>query len=76
MIARRSRRSLKENLELVTYVVTSDNSTHEIEDMLEPGGPYLSLGEIVDLETRIHTFVDKNQQLRARLRIVRNQGEF
>ena len=76
MIARRSRRSLKEDLELVTYTVTSHNGTHEIEDLAKPGGPYLSLGETVDLETTVHTFVDKNQQIRARLRIVRRFGEF
>jgi hypothetical protein len=76
MIARRARRSLKEDLELVTYTVTSPNGTHEIEDLDKPGGPYLSLGEMVDLETTIHTFVDKNQQVRARLRILRRFGEF
>ena len=76
MIGRRARRSLKEDLELVTYTVTSDNGTHEIEDLAQPGGPYLSLGETVDLETTVHTFVDKNHQVRARLRIVRRFGEF
>ena len=76
MIARRARRSLKEDLELVTYTVTSDNGTHEIEDLAQPGGPYLSLGEMVDLEATIHTFVDKNQQVRVRLRILRRFGEF
>jgi hypothetical protein len=76
MIARRARRSLKDELEVVTYTVTSNNGTHEIEDMAEPGGPYLSLGEIVDLEATIHTFVDKSQQVRARLRIRRRFGEF
>jgi hypothetical protein len=76
MIARRARRSLKEDLELVTYTVTSDNGMHEIEDLAKPGGPYLSLGEMVDLETTIHTFVDKNQQIRARLRVLRRFGEF
>src|SRR5205823_14711757 len=75
-IARRARRSLKEDLELVTYVVTSDNGTHEIEDLAQPGGLYLPLGETVDLETTVHTFVDKNHQVRARLRIVRRFGEF
>lgn len=76
MIARRARRSLKDDLELVTYTVTSDNGAHEIEDMVKPGGPYLSLGEPVDIEATIHTFVDKNQQARTRLRIVRRFGEF
>jgi hypothetical protein len=76
MIARRARRHLNEALELVTYTVSSEIGTHEIEDLLKPGGPYLSLGEMVDLETTIHTFVDKNQQIRTRLRIVRRSGEF
>src|SRR5262249_974310 len=71
MIARRARRSLKEDLELVTYTVTSHKGTHEIEDLAKPGGPYLSLGETVDLETMVQTFVDRNQQVRARLRILR-----
>jgi len=56
--------------------VTSNNGTHEIEDMAEPGGPYLSLGAMVDLEAMINTFVDKNQQVRTRLRIRRRFGEF
>jgi hypothetical protein len=67
---------LKDDLELVTYTVSSDLGAHEIEDLLKPGGPYLALGEIVDLETAVHTFVDKNQQIRTRLRVVRRSGEF
>jgi hypothetical protein len=59
MITRRARRSLKDDLELVTYTVSSGNGTHEIEDLVKPGGPYLSLGEMVDMETMIHTFADK-----------------
>jgi hypothetical protein len=75
-IARRARHSLNDNLELVTYTVTSDNGTHDIEDLAKPGGPYLSLGEMVDLEARIRAFLDKNQQVRASLRILRRLGEF
>ena len=75
-IARRARRALKDELEVITYTVASDNGTHEIEDMAEPGGPYLSIGEMVDLEATINTFVDKNQQVRTRLRIRRRFGEF
>jgi hypothetical protein len=75
-ISRRVRRSLKEDLELVTYTVTSHNGTHEIEDLAKPGGPYLSLGEMVDLESTIRAFVDKNQQVRALLRILRRFDEF
>jgi hypothetical protein len=76
MIARRARRWLKDDLALVTYTVSSNICTHEIEDLLKPGGPYLALGEMVDLETAVHTFVDKNQQIRTRLRVVRRSGEF
>ena len=76
MIARCARRPLKDALELITYTVSSDIGTHEIEDLLKPGGPYLSLGEMVDLETTIRSFLDKNQQIRTRLRIVRRSGEF
>jgi hypothetical protein len=76
MIARRSRRALRDDLELVTYTVSSDVGTHEIEELLKPGGPYLTMGELVDLETAVHTFVDKNQQIRTRLRVVRRSGEF
>jgi hypothetical protein len=42
----------------------------------KPGGPYLSMGEMVDLEATIRAFVDKNQQVRACLRILRRLGEF
>jgi hypothetical protein len=76
MIARRARRLLKDDLELITYTVSFDAGTHEIEDLLKPGGPYLALGGIVDLETAVHTFADKNQQIRTRLRVVRRSGEF
>jgi hypothetical protein len=75
-IARRARRSLNDDLELVTYTVTFDNGTHEIEDLNKPGGPYLSIGEIVDLETTLRTFTDKNQHVSTRLRILRRFGEF
>jgi hypothetical protein len=76
MITRRARRSLRDDLELVTYTVSSGNGTHEIDDWVKPGGPYVCLGETVDMETTIHTFVDKNQQIRTRLRVVRRSGEF
>jgi hypothetical protein len=74
MITRRARRPLKDDLELVTYTVSSENGTHEIEDWAKPGGPYVCIGEIVDMETTIHTFVDKNQQIRTRLRVARRLG--
>jgi hypothetical protein len=76
MVTRRSKRTLKEDLEVVTYNVTSENGSHLVEDFAPPGGPYLSLGEEVDLEVIVRTFVDKTQQACSRLRIARMVGEF
>jgi len=75
-VTRRSKRALKEDLELVTYHVSSENGSHLVEDFATPGGPYLSLGQEVDLEVVVRTFVDKNQQACSRLRIARMVGEF
>lgn len=75
-MTRRSKRSLKEDLELVTYNVCSENGSHLLEDLAPPGGPYLSLGENVDLEIVVRTFIDKNHQACSRLRIARMAGEF
>ena len=75
-VTRRSKRALKEDLELVTYNVSSENGSHLVEDFATPGGPYLSLGEEVDLEVVVRTFADKNQQACWRLRIARMVGEF
>ena len=75
-VTRRSKRALKEDLELVTYHVSSENGLHVVEDFATPGGPYLSLGDVVDLEIVVRTFVDKNQQPSSRLRIARMVGEF
>ena len=58
IVTRRSKRTLKEDLELVTYNVSSENGSHLVEDFAPPGGPYLSLGEEVDLEVVVRTFVD------------------
>jgi hypothetical protein len=76
MVTRRSKRTLKEGLELVTYNVSSEHGSQLVEDFGPPGGPYLSLGEVVDLEVVVRTFVDKNQQACSRLRIARMVGEF
>ena len=75
-VTRRSKRELKADLEIVTYNVASENGSHLVEDFTPPGGPYLSLGEEVDLEVVVRTFDDKNQQACSRLRIARMVGEF
>lgn len=75
-VTRRSKRVLKEDLELVTYNVASENGSHLVEDFTPPGGPYLALGQEVDLEIAVRTFTDKNQQVCWRLRIARMLGEF
>ena len=75
-MTRRSKRTLKEDLELVTYNVSSENGSHLVEDFAPSGGPYLSLGEAVDLEVVVRTFTDKNHQACSRLRIARMVGEF
>ena len=43
-VTRRSKRALKEDLELVTYSVSFETGSHMVEDFATPGGPYLSLG--------------------------------
>ena len=75
-MTRRSKRSLKEDLELVTYHVGSENGSHPVEDFTQPGGPYLALGQDVDLEVVVRAFADRNQQVCWRLRIARLAGEF
>lgn len=75
-MTRRSKRTLKDDLEVVTYNVSSENDSHLVEDFGSPGGPYLTLGQQVDLEVVVRTYVDKNQQVCARLRIARMVGEF
>ena len=76
IVTRRSKRPLKEDLEIVTYNVSSENGSQLVEDFTPPGGPYLALGEAVDLEVVVQTFVDKNQHACSRLRIARMIGEF
>jgi hypothetical protein len=63
-------------LELVTYQVSSANGSHPVDDLAPPGGPYLGLGQEVDLEVVVRTFVDRNHQACSRLRIARLVGEF
>ena len=75
-VSRRSKRTLKEDLELVTYSVSSENGSQMVEDLAAPGGPYLCLGQEVDLEVVVRTFLDRNQQACSRLRIARMAGEF
>jgi hypothetical protein len=75
-VTRRSKRALKEDLELVTYNVSSETGSHLVEDFATPGGPYLALGEEVDLEVVVRTFADRNHQPCFRLRIARMVGEF
>ena len=75
-MTRRSKRTLKEDLELVTYNVSSENGSQLVEDFAPPGGPYLALGEEVDLEIVVRTFIDRNHQACSRLRIARMVGEF
>ena len=75
-MTQRSKRALKGDLELVTYNVSSEHGSHLVEDFTGPGGPYLSLGEEIDLEVIVRTFIDKSQLPRSRLRIARTLGEF
>ncbi len=67
---------MKEDLEFVTYSVSSGTGSHLVEDSIPPGGPYLSLGQKFDLEVVVRTFADENQQACIRLRIARMVGEF
>lgn len=75
-MTRRSKRALRGDLEVVTYSVSFENGSQSVEDLASPGGPYLALGDEVDLEVAIRTFIDKNQQASSRLRIARMVGEF
>lgn len=61
---------------MVTYNVSSEQGSHLVEDFTPPGGPYLAVGEQVDLEVVVRVFVDKNHQACSRLRIARMVGEF
>ena len=76
MLSRRWKRTLRDDLELVTYTVTSKNGTHLVEDFTPPGGPYLPLGQIIDLEVEISGFTDKKGTVHHRLRVHKRTGEF
>jgi hypothetical protein len=67
---------LREDLEVVSYTVTSENGTHLVEAFATPGGAYLSLGELVDLEVAVNVFSDRNGVTHQRLRICTRDGEF
>jgi hypothetical protein len=60
----------------VTYTVTSQNGTHFVEEFTSPGGPYLAVGETVDLEVEIGSFTDKSGTVHHRLRVHKRRGEF
>src|SRR5262245_12713535 len=76
MVSRRSKRPLREDLEVVSYTVTSEHGTHIVEAFTAPGGAYLSLGEWVDLEVEVNVFADRKGVTHHRLRICTRAGEF
>ena len=76
VVSRRSKRSLREDLEVVSYTVTSENGTHSVEAFATPGGAYFSLGESVDLEVDVNVFVDRLGLPRHRLRVRSRLGDF
>jgi hypothetical protein len=45
------KRPIKDDLELVTYVVSSENGARTVECLGKPEGRYLSRGELVDLNS-------------------------
>jgi hypothetical protein len=76
MVSRRSKRPLREDLEVVSYTVTSENGVHIVEAFTAPGGAYFSLGELVDLEVEVNVFVDRSGLPRHRLRVRSHADEF
>jgi hypothetical protein len=76
MISKRMKRSIKDDLELVMYVVTSENGARTVECLGKPGGRYLSLGEFVDLEVDFRTYRGKDGTQHTSLRLVAYNGEF
>jgi hypothetical protein len=75
-VTRRSKRALKEDLELVTYNESFESRSQMVEVIAPPAGPYLFLGEVVDLDVVLQRFADRNQRLCSRLRIASVFGEF
>jgi len=76
MVSKRMKRSIKDDLELVTYVGTSENGARTVECLGKPGGRYVSLGELVDLEVDIRTYRGKDGTQHVSLRVVAYKGEF
>lgn len=70
------KRPLKDDLELVTYIVAWETGTHRVEELGRPGGPYHNLGAVVDLEVEVHTYVGKGGHSQVALRSIRYAGEF
>ena len=61
---------------LVAYVVTSENGARTVERLGKPGGRYLSLGELVDLEVNFRTYRGKDGTQHISLVVVTYNGEF
>lgn len=76
IVSKRMKRSIKDDLELVTYIVTSENGARTVECLGKPGGRYLSLGELVDLEVDFRTYQGKDGTQHISLRVVAYNGEF
>jgi hypothetical protein len=76
MISRRMKRPIRDDLELVTYVVTSENGARTVECLGNPGDRYLSLGDVVDLEVDFRTYRAKDGTAQTSLRLVSYKGEF
>jgi hypothetical protein len=70
------KRSIRDDLELVTYVVTSESGTRTVEGLGKPGGRYLSMGELVDLEVEFRTYRSKDGTHQVSLRIATYKYEF
>jgi hypothetical protein len=76
MVSRRSKRPLREDLEVVSYTITSENGMHIVEVFGAPGGAYYCLGESVDLEVEVNVFIDRSGVARHRLRVCSYANEF
>jgi hypothetical protein len=76
IISRRMKRPIKDDLELVMYVVTSENGARTVECLGKPGGHYLRLGELVDLEVDFRMYQGKDGMQHTSLRLVAYNGEF
>ena len=63
-------------VEMVVYRVGWLGGMLDVEDMVPPGGPYLRVGQFVDLEVAVRTYVAKSGQTYVSLRVFRPEGEF